>query len=193
MTTIVGLVENGIGYIGCDTQLTAGYQRLRVADKVHQHKRLHIGVSGMLRLSDLTRSNLAIFDTYQDDRDSVVSVIVPALRQVLRDNGYLAKHDEVESAEVGDWLLVSSGAVFEIGVDFSVAQAIDDTGAIGSGANYALGALAVLDKKLKPATRIRRALEAAARYDIYTSAPFMIYTVNAPEDEALKTNVEVIA
>jgi ATP-dependent protease HslVU (ClpYQ) peptidase subunit len=84
---------------------------------------------------------------------------------------------EKENAMFG-FLIAFAGNVFEIGSDMSISQNIDGLYAIGSGSDYALGALSGqvpnLSKPDWAAEQILEALAISAKYDINTSAPFQV-------------------
>jgi len=67
------------------------------------------------------------------------------------------------------------GSLYKLDGNYSLVTFTDAPfGACGSGHDFAMGALAVMGSRLAPEKRIRKALEAAARFDLYTAAPFQI-------------------
>ena len=73
---------------------------------------------------------------------------------------------EKEDGDLFSILIAIKGEVFEIDEDYSVARRSDGIYAIGSGADFALGALMA-------GSSTQHAMEIAASFDLNTHAPFI--------------------
>jgi ATP-dependent protease HslVU (ClpYQ) peptidase subunit len=96
----------------------------------------------------------------------VITKIVPSLKSFI-DDCKMFTEKEKEEGELFSILLAVKGEVFEIDEDYSVSRREDGIYAIGSGADFALGAL------MAGATSIR-AMEIASSLDVNTSYPFTL-------------------
>lgn len=110
---------------------------------------------------------------------------IPALRECFEKQGYAAPERDNSShiAEQGSTILVVVNSKIYV-VDFDYAWASDSSGvyALGTGCQYALGAMSILlgkDKKDISPTQARnfvlKALNVAAKYDPHTGAPFQTH------------------
>lgn len=90
-----------------------------------------------------------------------------------------------ESPEMDSALIVFiGGRLFEIDTNFSWFEPHDGLVSLGSGRSYALGAIHALNpdptiiefvEVIRPILQLKIALSAAARFDISTGSPFVIY------------------
>ena len=93
--------------------------------------------------------------------------IIPSILAAFKAQGY----DHTKESASYSYLLAFAGNVFEIGDDLSMSQSFDGIYGVGSGSPYGLGFLAGKDN---PEDCILEALEASARYDVNTCAPFQL-------------------
>jgi len=177
MTTVIAFQGPDFAILGADCQITDGDRRILSPNtpKIVKVGRYLLGVRGDARPGDVLMYSWKP-PTY-DSSDPVKFMgkkIIPSIINAFKANSY---DFEKESAMFG-FLIAFAGNVFEIGSDMSISQNIDGLYAIGSGGDYALGALSVQVPNLaKPewaAEQILEALAIAAKYDINTSAPFQI-------------------
>lgn len=183
MTTIASIQGEGWSVVGFDSRVSEDsgryYTLPKHMSKVSSNSGYLIGAAGDMRAvnivtnvfkptsaGDLTGTKLDKFMT---------SKFIPELKQCLEENNY-GKEGEQES-----YIFVSvNGTVYEIGSNYDWCH--DDYGVygIGSGANYALGALYALvepiDKRTVEECKVymRNALSISARLDSNTGAPFHV-------------------
>jgi ATP-dependent protease HslVU (ClpYQ) peptidase subunit len=116
---------------------------------------------------------------------------IPALRDCFEKQGYAAPERDTSShiAEQGSTILVVVNATIYV-VDYDYAWASDATGiyALGTGSQYALGAMSVLinkDKKVVSPTQAKnyivKSLNIAAKFDPYTGSPFQTFVQDYSE------------
>ena len=142
--------------------------------KVSENGPYLIGVAGQLvalQFIEHTWTPPAL--TAKDKKDLfkfVITKVVPSLRVALAtENLFTEKSKTADDETLYSILLAINGTVFEIDQELSVAVRGDGLYAIGSGGSYALGALSV-------GATIDQAMEAAAKNDSNTGAPFVRHT-----------------
>jgi ATP-dependent protease HslVU (ClpYQ) peptidase subunit len=98
----------------------------------------------------------------------VVSKVVPSLKLCFKDNEYKWQNEKDDDGGF-TILLAVGGIVFEIDDDMSVSLDQGGLYGIGSGSDLGIGALA-------SGASLRKALGIAAKFDVYTAAPFIFKT-----------------
>jgi ATP-dependent HslUV protease subunit HslV len=185
MTTIVAVRKNGFISIAADTLTTFGNTRLPAAMDGSHDKILHIddsyiGVCGSaahhLVLASLLNktpdvqlnSKAAIFETFRK--------LHPVLKEECFLNPKEDEEDPYESSQITALIANASGlyAIFSMREVFEYTQ----FWAIGSGHEFALGAMQYAYTKLENSDDIARAgVEAGIVFDKNSSSPITMYTV----------------
>jgi len=185
MTTIVAVRKNGIVAIAADTLTTFGNTRLPAAmdnshDKILHIGDSHVGVCGSaahhLVLANLLgktpdvqlNSKEAIFETFRK--------LHPVLKEECFLNPKEDEEDPYESSQITA-LIVNTSGLYGI---FSMREVFEYTQywAIGSGHEFALGAMQHAYSHFDNATDIARAgVEAGIAFDKNSAAPITLYTV----------------
>lgn len=180
MTCIVGLIENGVVYMGADSLATRENDSWsatpRLDPKVFQRDEMLIGVSGTARVCQLLQYTLVVprLIDGQDVFAYICSSLIPAIRECLKEGGISLKKDDAESFE-GRILIGCKGRLIYIDSDYQVAEPITNFHAIGCADETARGAMYVSQDKL-PKERILKALEAAEYFSAAVRRPFLIMT-----------------
>ena len=184
MTTIVAVRKNGIVAIAADTLTTFGNTRLpagmdRSHDKILHIGDSYIGVCGSaahhLVLSSLLgktpdvqlNSKEAIFETFRK--------LHPVLKEECFLNPKEDEEDPYESSQITA-LIINASGLYGI---FSMREVFEYTQfwAIGSGHEFALGAMQHAYSRFDKATDIARAgVEAGIAFDKNSDAPVTLYT-----------------
>ena len=126
------------------------------------------GVAGNGRECDLALTwPLAVWDGH-DPWEWLVSLVIPDMQQRMRDAGLLDPELEVLWG-VGGRLFISDSAGAVVGPRRSYA-------AIGCGSAWAEGALHATGR-LRPRTRLKHALEAAAAHSVHVAPPWRMLRV----------------
>lgn len=94
---------------------------------------------------------------------------IKSLTDSFKVNGY---PPDKESS--GSFLVGYKNRLFKVGEDFQIGDPIDTFDAAGCGESYAKGALFVMDKKIQPKEKVKRALEAASYFSGAVRPPFII-------------------
>lgn len=173
MTTIIAKKNgNGTVDIGWDSQSTG--MTVTSSEKVTQvNGQFYVGIAGRTRYSNIVRY-LEVPKAHETDFKSdsfdvlkyLVTEVVPAWIEGLEET--LKKiPDQKEDWPDGLALVVIKGRIFEVHFDFTVTEALRDFFGIGSGAEYAMGALAA-------GKSVEKALSIAHELDIYTGGELKV-------------------
>lgn len=175
MTCIVGIETPDGVIIGGDSAGLAGWVKVHRADpKVFLNGDYLIGFTTSFRMGQIIRyADLPKpLDRAGDDLDRfMVTEFVDGIRQALKDGGFAKKDSERE--EGGNFLAGVNGHLYEVYGDYQIGRSLDGYAACGCGWEIALGALHAT-RNLKPETRVRKALEAAAHHSGGVGGPFTI-------------------
>lgn len=184
MTCVVGLVDKGTVYIGVDSAAVQGWTRRqsRVA-KVFRRGPFLIGYTTSFRMGQLLQHHLDVSaqEPGQDDVAYLVTHFIEKARALFKDKGFTKVEANTEKG--GQFLVGYRGRLYTVESDFQVGEHEEGYDAIGSGADFALGAMAALDRQ-KPRARIGRALEIAAHFNMGVCGPFTVEALAAPKKKA---------
>lgn len=176
MTTVIAVQGPDYAILGADSQITDG-DRIVLSPstpKIVKVGKYLLGVRGDARAGDVLMYSWK--PPLYDGTDPVKFMgkkIIPSIIAAFKANNY----DFDKDGAMFGFILAFAGNVFEIGSDMSISQNIDGIYAIGSGSDYALGALCAqmpFDDLDDIKTAILAALAISAKYDINTAPPFQI-------------------
>jgi len=191
MTTLVAVRKNGEVAIAADSLTTFGDTRLtaeydRVFDKIVRYKDTYVGLCGsaahqlvfeslLAQHKDLDfGSKIAIFETFRK------------LHPILKDQHFLnpkeEEDDPYESTQI-QALIANANGIFGV---YSMREVFEYTQywAVGSGREFALGAMQALYGRLKSASAVAKAgVEAGAIFDRNSGLPMTLYTLQLKERE----------
>jgi ATP-dependent protease HslVU (ClpYQ) peptidase subunit len=191
MTVIAGVVQDGVVWMGADSLTTSWHLGNRVLERKIVRRPVHVeegdgaelllGTAGDVRMGQRVKWRLdpptlrKRQDTYEwalEFADRFQEVLAED-KGGRRSNGYAD----------GRLLVAFQGRLFILAGSYGVVEAEQGYNAIGSGNELALGAL-YATRELEPQRRLRLALRAAARHDVFVSAPFQIERLpTAPEED----------
>ena len=173
MTTVIAIQHHdGVDMIA-DSQINSSGKPYFHNDmvKIIDRNKYLIGVAGrVVALQAIQNSwNPPTFSSNYKGNiyNFVITKIVPSLKLFI-DDCKMFTDKEKEDGELFNILLAIKGEVFEIDEDFSVARRSDGIYAIGSGADFALGALMA-------GALPNDAMMIAASFDLNTHAPFITF------------------
>jgi ATP-dependent protease HslVU (ClpYQ) peptidase subunit len=184
MTTIAAIQGPSWAVLGYDAQVSEAdgrkYELPENAAKCFEVGEYLIGVAGDFRAVNILAHNFRPPDagknSGQDLDRFMVSKFLPALKKCFDDNFY------GKDGEHGSLLIVVVNAtVYEIGANFDCLREARGLYAVGSGGNFALGALFALDGGKRRSLRgaqemMEAALKVSATLDPGTSEPIIIIT-----------------
>jgi ATP-dependent protease HslVU (ClpYQ) peptidase subunit len=177
MTCVVGLVDKKTVYIGADSASVSGWtSRITRLPKVFRRGPFLIGYTTSFRMGQLLEHALQVPDqgAETNDRRFLVTVFAEHVRSLLKERGVAKIEANTESG--GQFLVGYRGHLYSVQSDFQVNEMADGFDAVGSGAEYALGALAALPTT-KPIPRLKRALAISAHFNMGVSPPFFIRSI----------------
>lgn len=183
MTTIVAIQGDGWATIAADSRVVGSRVfSTNNPSKIVEAGEYIIGAAGDLRGGNLianafkppavpAKCNLDQF---------ITTTFIPALRYCFDQHGFQSIKDSVASQET-EIIVLIRGVVYEIDEDYSWLRDDSKIHGVGSGAPYALGALAALnagtaDDPQLAETLCKTAVEIAARFDDGTAKPVVIKT-----------------
>jgi ATP-dependent protease HslVU (ClpYQ) peptidase subunit len=192
MTCIVGLEQDGRIYLGADSAGVSGTNLcVRADQKLFRNGPFIIGFTTSFRMGQLLRYRLCppVHPEVMDVDEFMTTIFIDEVRRCLRNGGYARRKEEQESA--GTFLVGYRGKLFIIESDYQVGRAVDGIGAVGSGAQVALGALhaqtataafkcsacSIPSHTRTAESKVRIALEAAERWNSAVRSPFIILSV----------------
>lgn len=176
MTTIIGIQKEDSCEIWCDSLVShkmGTYESHPDMKKIVKNGAFLVAGSGEVAPNDIMAHVWKPpKPTVADKKDLyhfMLSKVIPSLRQCLIDNG----HNFETSGEDGEprflVLLAVNGELFELGDDLSVVRNIIGIYGIGSGANYARGAIAV-------GATPEDAMDAVTKFNLFSAPPFYVET-----------------
>lgn len=174
MTCVVGLVHKGRVYVGVDSSSVQGWTRRESkVSKVFRRGPFLIGYTTSFRMGQLLEHHLSVprQTDKMADMTFMVTQFIESARGLLKEKGFSKVEANNESG--GQFMVGYRGHLFSIESDFQVGEIRDGYDAIGSGAEFALGAMAALAGR-PPTRRIRRALEIAAHFNMGVCPPFIV-------------------
>jgi hypothetical protein len=171
LTTIIAVQDKDGVKFGADSLTTTSrkYKDPRMI-KISEQGQYIIAGSGLSSYCDVAQHIWKPPTPIRADRANmyhfVISRVIPSLKNCLKENNLEL---EIKDDNGFDFLIAVGGEVFYIDQSFSVC--LDESGfyAIGSGADFAIGALAF-------GASIEEALEVASRFDPYTEGAFQYVT-----------------
>ena len=190
MTALVGLVEDGQVWMGCDSAAIDERGSISIREgpaKIHGHKndKYLIGVAGSSRVNQVIRHIHPKHDEQLPDYTLpsvsevkgwqewvMIECVVPFIRQALDNN---LNPDERKEA---NWtaLVAFEHALYKVYDDLSVERSIRNFNAAGSGENAALGSLfSSAVWTANPKKRVELSLRAADYVQADVALPFHVY------------------
>lgn len=128
----------------CDDQVTRGYQKFGAEAKIFKRGPVTFGFAGAVRDMNLLQYSLKMpkFDLKAENnpRKWVVTKLIPAIQKTLEDNGSL-ETDKGYSSSDSHLIIAVKGLCGYVGQTFSLAGTEEDMWAVGTGSEYAIGAM----------------------------------------------------
>lgn len=178
MTCVIGLAQDGIVYMGGDSAVSDGWEvRQMAGEKICKIGDMLVGVTGTQRLMQLIQYHVqpGVHPEGMSDECYLVSIFLADVRRVLKEHGHTEIKDGVEGMD-GALLIGYRGYLYCVGAHYQLTGYADGFDAIGSGREYALGAMIILHG-VQPEQRIEAALKAAAYFCGSVCGPFVIRSI----------------
>jgi ATP-dependent protease HslVU (ClpYQ) peptidase subunit len=171
MTTVIAIQHQDGALMIADSQINSSGKPYFHEDmvKIIERNKFLIGVAGRVVALQAIHNSWnppALSANYKGSiYNFVITKIVPSLKMFI-DESKMFTDKEKEDGDLFSILIAIKGDVFEIDEDYSVARRSDGIYAIGSGADFALGALMAGSQPID-------AMQIAASFDLNTHAPFI--------------------
>lgn len=189
MTCIITLEYKNHAYIAADSSAVCEWQVVpsllsKLATFSLGDERLAIGYTTDFRFGQILQAHLTSklsdhdpFSSYASTVDFVLLSLIPAMRTVLKDQGYATIDNNHETSGFA-LLAFSSGETYRLNSDYGITRSAFGFDAVGCGSDYAIGALSFLHLvgKLKPSC-FSGVLEAVALTCKGVCAPFTVMKV----------------
>lgn len=190
MTCIVGLVHDGITYIGGDSLGSNLYTKtVRKDVKVFKLKDTNnaiVGYTSSFRMGQLLMYASDLIDSRDEpniDHEYLVTKFVPNVIKLFEDGGYGKSNSGEKSG--GEFLFGYKDRLYKIQSDYQVGESLDNYDACGGGEEFALGSLRTTENLgLSPEERIRLALQSASKFSTSVAPPYQI--VNTDNNDVIK-------
>ncbi len=190
MTCIVGIVENGITYIGGDSLGSNGWSKTSREDKkvfkLADTDSAILGYTSSYRMGQLLMYAEGLIDNRDEpniDHKYLVTKFIPNVIKLFEDGGY-AKNESGEKRG-GSFLLGYKDKLYTIEGDYQIGISADSYDAVGCGEEFALGSLKTTENLgYSPLTRIRMALQAASKFSVGVAPPY--YIINTENNEVIE-------
>lgn len=182
MTCIIGVEHKGIIYIGGDSLGTNGWMGRTLSNrKVFRVGEFLIGCAGSVRLVQLIQYHLSVRAQEENESDEhyIVVGFVDALRKCLKDYGFATVENGKEEFNYSQFILGYRGQLYQIQGEYNVCCHPDGIEVIGSGSEFAFGAIsALLESELPDALNVEqiilRSLVISAKYNRAVAGPFYV-------------------
>lgn len=198
MTTIIGIQGDGYALLCADSRISSVdddgfvsriYTMANGVSKVSQLGNILVGVAGDIRAINLVSHSFQAPQPAPTLRgrkldEFITNKFIPALRECFDSNGYSPPPRESSQhlAEHGsEMLVVVNQVIYQIDNDY--AWCLDSSGiySIGTGEQYALGALSALlpvgqCSMALAKKHITRAMAITSKYDPHTGNPYVVYS-----------------
>lgn len=184
MTCIVGLIENGVVYMGGDSAGVDGLDVIIRKDaKVFEKNGFLIGYTTSFRMGQLLRFKLEIPESKEIKKDLyeyMCTDFIESVRECFRDNGYMIINNNEEKG--GCFLVGVNGRLFRIENDLQVGESILTYDAVGCGASYAKGAMHAIGNNsgLTASMKLTMSLDSACEFSAGVRGPYvLLYNVKS--------------
>jgi ATP-dependent protease HslVU (ClpYQ) peptidase subunit len=176
VTCIIGVVQHDVVYLGADSCVSnSSSQEITARSKVCAVGDFLVGASGYVRFNNILTYQFTprAQEPGEDDEHYVVVAFADALRLRLKELGYVNTDEGQDTMTHNDALLAYHHQLYYLSTNFSVTTNRDNLFAIGSGSDFALGAMWAM-RDVEVETRIRTALEISAHFAVGVAEPFVV-------------------
>lgn len=177
MTCIVAIEKDGKVFMGGDSAAVADWDIQQCANsKIFEVDKFLIGYTTSFRMGQILEYYLSVRDIKDGESKTqfMVKAFIPAVRALFAEHGFSEIESNKESG--GVFIVGFMGEAFTVYSDFQVQRYTDGFCAVGCGASYALGALAVLDD-FDPKKTLLEALATAGKFSIGVSPPYNLISM----------------
>lgn len=173
MTCIIAIEHDNKVYMGADSSSNSNWdQQVTSLSKVFITGNFIIGYTSSFRMGQLLEYNLDVPEQKkEEDLRYLVTQFVPAVRECLKLGGFTRIEWNQESG--GSFIVGYKGKAYKVFSDFQINRMAAGYAAVGTGEQYALGALATM-KIANPEASIKKALEVAGQFCSAVCGPYHV-------------------
>ncbi len=188
MTCIAAVATDGRVYMGGDSAGISDDSVLSLGigseAKIWEREGILFGACGSFRVSQVIRwqMNIPQYNPDAEPLEYLTGSLITSMRDSLREHGSLTTWEEDSTESIDGSLFIGfCGRVFEVYSDFGVGELIHNYGSVGCGSPIAVGSLAATESRsVKPAKRVRMALQAAERHSAGVRGPMTVIKSGKP-------------
>ena len=189
MTCIVGLVDNGVTYIGADSLGSNGHSKMVRKDrkifKMRDTDKAVLGYTTSFRMGQLLMYANGLIEKnefIEVNHRYLVTTFIPKVIDLFDSNDYGGSKNDGKYG--GTFLLGYKDKLYKICDDYQVAESLLQYDACGCGEEFALGSLhSTANLQMSPQERVLQALRASSEFSTGVQAPY--YIMNTANDEVL--------
>jgi ATP-dependent protease HslVU (ClpYQ) peptidase subunit len=172
MTCIIAAVNNNKVHMVGDSGGAEGWNvSIITQPKVFRNGDYVIGYTSSFRMGQILQfANLPQWDNAKRLDEFMVTVFIPAVRELLKAGGFVKIENAVE--EGGAFLVGIAGRLFMCSSDFTVLERAIGFDAVGCGSDFALGAYLALRDIMDVKERLFKAIEISAYFSGPIRAPY---------------------
>lgn len=177
MTTILAVQTPQGAYLGADSQFSEDSKRIFSSSTPKIAK---VGKFLVAGAGDCLPAELLTYHWKPPAYDQTPLIrfmgakVVPSITKVFKDHNY----DHLKEGNSFSFLIAFRGEIFELAEDLTVLQADGGIYGIGSGSDYGVGYLncaeEIGDIHHNPHSAIKRGIEVASKYDVYTGGEIQL-------------------
>ena len=171
---------NGVKQLFKTTKLAK--QPCHRVDSEYKKTKIEIGIgyTTSFRMGDILKSIFVPpdIDNGEDEEEYLITKYVPSLQKCFEEHGFIKSSNGTKTG--GNFLLTINGRIFHIQDDFSVLEPELPFLAVGSGQEFALGALYASAVTLTPVEKALLAIQAAGTFSTTVSkeAEFIEFSID---------------
>lgn len=171
MTTIIGIQQETGCMLVADSRTTAGGRPFshQTVTKITKRGKWLVAGAGDVHPCDVIQhvwKPPVIPANTKDEYHFMITTIAPSIRDCIKESGYVPDKEDPDAGF--ELLLAVNGTIYQVDDSYSVYLRDDGLYGIGSGSQWALGAMAV-------GATWKQAMQTAAKNDVYTAPPFIIH------------------
>ncbi len=176
MTTIIGIQQDNGCILAADSRTTAGGRPYShpIVTKISKRGKWLVAGAGDVQPCDVIQhvwKPPAIPANVKDMYHFMITTVAPSIRECIKESGYVPDKDDADAGF--ELILAINGTIYQVDDSYSVYLRDDGLYGAGSGASFALGALA-------GGATWKQAMQIAARNDVYTAPPFITHRQEKP-------------
>lgn len=180
MTCVIGLIKDNKVFMGSDSASSnESIQFTKTNPKIFIKDEMIFGCTTSFRMINLLQYQFKIpFYVKNISVDEYINtVFIEKIRKLFGDSGFTSIENNVETG--GEFIVGFKNNLYHIEPDFQIGKHLDSFVCVGSGMEYAYGAMKILikNKEMNGIKMITEALKASEYYNPFVRRPFKIESI----------------